>query len=109
MWCDVNNDVPMALTIQLEAVLDGQPIEDLFAFRTTSPPKRYTLQVPDPSFLTDLGLPAGDRTPAVADGYFLFLKPLSRGRHTLTFQKTNPDQSVAGVNYILIVRGGDDD
>lgn len=107
--CDVNNDVPVAPTTQLEAALDGQPIEDLFAFRTTSPPGGYTLRVPDPSFLTDLGLPAGDRTPAVADGYFLFLKPLSRGRHTLTFQKTDPDQSVAGVNYTLIVQGGDDE
>jgi hypothetical protein len=107
--CDVNNDVPVAPTTTLEAALDGEPIEDLFAFRTQSPPGGYTLRVPDPSFLTDLGLPAGDRTPAVADGYFLFLKPLSHGRHTLSFHKTNPDQSVAGVNYTLIVRGGDDD
>jgi hypothetical protein len=107
--CDVNNDVPVAPSIAFEATLDGEPIEDLFAFRTQSPPGGFTLRVPNPSFLTDLGLPAGDRTPAVADGYFLFLKPLKRGRHTLNFQMTNPDQSVRGVNYTLIVRGGDDD
>ncbi|HEV7671376.1 MAG TPA: hypothetical protein VGS22_22895 [Thermoanaerobaculia bacterium] len=105
--CDVNNDVPAAPTTSLEAALDGEPIGDLFAFRAMSPPGGYTLRIPDPSFLTDLGLPAGDRSPAVADGYFLFLKPLERGRHTLTFRMTRPDQTVTGVNYTLIVRGGD--
>ena len=74
-----------------------------------SPPGGFTLRVANPSFLTDLGLPAGDRTPAMADGYFLLLKPLERGRHTLTFRMINADQSVTGVNYTLIVRGGGHD
>jgi hypothetical protein len=45
----------------------------------------------------------------VADGYFLLLKPLKHGQHTLSFRMTNPDQSVRGVNYTLIVGDGDDD
>ena len=107
--CDVNNDVPAAPAISFEAALDGEPIKDLFAFRSMSPPGGFTLRVPNPSFLTDLGLPAGNRTPAMADGYFLHLKPLKHGVHTLNFRLTNPDSSVTGVNYTLIVRGGDHD
>ncbi len=107
--CDVNNDVPAAPAVTFEAVLDGQPIEDLFAFRTTSPPGGFTLHVPSPSFLTDLGLSPGDRTPAISDGYFLFLKPLRPGVHHLNFRMVQADASVTGVNYTLVVRGGHDD
>ena len=102
--CDVNNDVPVAPAISFEATLDGEPVDDLFAYRTQSQPGGFTLRAPNPSFLTDLGFPAGDRSPAMADGYFLFLKPLEIGRHTLSFRMVNPDQSEAGVNYTLIVR-----
>ncbi|HEX7186453.1 MAG TPA: hypothetical protein VF756_31825 [Thermoanaerobaculia bacterium] len=107
--CDVNNDVPVAPGISFEVTLDGEPVEDLFAFRTQSQPGGFTLRVPDPSFLTDLGLTPGDRSPAVADGYFLFLKPLSPGEHTLNLRVIHPDQSERGVNYTLIIQGGDDD
>lgn len=105
--CDVNNDVPVAPSISFEVVLDGVPVEDLFAFRAQSQPGGFTLRAPDPSFLTDLGFAAGDRAPAVADGYFLFLKPLKPGVHTLNFRLTNPDQSQTGVNYTLIIKGDD--
>jgi len=101
--CDVNNDVPAAPSISFEATLDGVPVEDLFAYRAQSQPGGFTLRAPNPSLLTDLGFTAGDRTPAVADGYFLFLKPLKSGAHTLNFRMINPDQSEAGVNYTLIV------
>jgi len=107
--CDVNNDVPVAPAISLQATLDGAPIEDLFAYRAQSQPGGFTLRVPNPSFLTDLGVTPGDRTPAVADGYFLFLKPLKHGQHTLSVRMVNSDQSVRGVNYTLIAGGGDGD
>jgi len=102
--CDVNNDVPVAPGISFEVTLDGEPVEDLFAYRAQSTPGGFTLRAPNPSFLTDLGFAPGDRSPAVADGYFLFLKPLETGRHTLSFRMINPDQSEAGVNYTLVVR-----
>jgi hypothetical protein len=104
--CDVNNDVPVAPGISLEAVLDGAPVTDLFAYRAQSRPAGFTLHVPDPSLLTDIGFAAGDRFPAVSDGYFLFLKPLKPGEHTLSVRMVNPDQSETGVNYTLIVGGG---
>jgi hypothetical protein len=101
--CDVNNDVPVAPNVSFEVTLDGVPVKDLLAFRAQSTPGGFTLRVPNPSFITDLGLPAGDRFPAVADGYFLFLKPLLPGVHTLKLRQTNADQTQAGVNYRLIV------
>ncbi|MFL6234817.1 MAG: hypothetical protein ACJ76N_16910 [Thermoanaerobaculia bacterium] len=107
--CDVNNDVPAAPAISLQATLDGAPVEDLFAFRAQSQPGGFTLRVPNPSFLTDLGVAAGNRSPAVADGYFLLLKPLKPGEHTLSFRMINPDQTVRGVNYTLIIGEGEDD
>lgn len=101
--CDVNNDVPVAPNVSFEATLDGVRLKDLLAFRAQSTPGGFTLRVPNPSFITDVGLPPGDRFPAVADGYFLFLRPLLPGVHTLRLRQTNADQSVAGVNYTLIV------
>lgn len=102
--CDVNNDVPAAPGTSFEVTLDGEPIGDLFAFRAQSQPGGFTLRVSNPSFLTDLGVAPGNRSTAVADGYFLFLKPLKRGTHTLNLRMTNPDQSQTGVNYTLIIQ-----
>jgi hypothetical protein len=102
--CDVNDDVSLAPDISFEVVIDGVPVEDLFAFRAQSQPGGFTLRVPDPSLLTDFGFPSGDRSPAVADGYFLFLKPLAPGEHTLNFIMTDHrDQTQRGVNYTLII------
>jgi hypothetical protein len=106
--CDVNNDVSLAPGISFAATLDGVPVEDLFAFRAQSQPGGFTLRVPNPSFLTDLGLAPGNRSTAVADGYFLFLKPLEPGTHTLSFRMIQPGQPDTGVNYTLIVEDGDD-
>ena len=102
--CDVNNDVPVAPGISFKASLDGVPVRDLFAYRAQSQPGGFTLRVPNPSFLTDLGFAPGDRSPAVADGYFLYLKPLKPGVHNLSFRMVNPDQSENGVNYTLIIQ-----
>jgi hypothetical protein len=110
--CDVNNDIALAPDIAIEATLDGVPIKDLFAYRAQSLPGGFTLHIPDPSLLLDLysealGLTPGDRFPAVSDGYFMYLKPLKSGKHTLNFAITNPDQSKAGVNYTLIITPAD--
>ena len=102
--CDVNNDVPVAPGLSFAVTLDGEAVQDLFAFRAQSQPGGFTLRVPDPSFLTDLGLASGDRSTAVADGYFLFLKPLSPGQHTLSLRMITPGQPDTGVNYTLIIQ-----
>ena len=106
--CDVNEDIPVAPEIAFEVTLDGVPVNDLFAFRAQSQPGGFTLRIPNPSLLTDLGIAPGDRSTAVADGYFLYLKPLSPGEHTLNLRSINADQSEAGVNYTLIVEDEND-
>ena len=110
--CDVNNDVSLAPNISFEVILDGVAVEDLFAYRAQSPPGGFTLRVPTQSLLTDPSFTApqppfssGDRSPAVGDGYFLFVKPLKPGVHTLHLLMTTPGQpdTDTGVNYTLIV------
>jgi hypothetical protein len=101
--CDVNVSVPPATDTSFEVVIDGVPVKDIFTFRTQSQPGGFTLRAPEPSLLTDFGFSKGDRSPAVADGYFMFLKPLNLGKHTLNLIMTYPDQSKAGVNFTLIV------
>jgi hypothetical protein len=102
--CDVNNDIPVAPDISFEVEIDGVAVEDLFASRAQSPPGGFTLRVPNPSLLTDLGFAPGDRSPAVADGYFLFVKPLPPGVHTINFIMNFSDGSEGrGVNYTLTV------
>ena len=102
--CDVNNDVPVAPNVSFEVTLDGVPVTDLLSYRAQSEPGGFTLRVPNPSFITDLGFAPGDRFPAVADGYFLFLKPLRPGKHALNFRMIQPGQPDAGVNYTLIIQ-----
>jgi hypothetical protein len=104
--CDVNNDVQLAPRISFKASIDGVPVKDLFAFRAQSPPGGFTLRIPEGSLFTEFGFSPGDRFPAVADGYFLLLKPLKPGEHTLSVSMTNLDQSETGVNYTLIVPSG---
>lgn len=101
--CDASLTVPLASSASLEVVIDGDPVKDLFAFRAQSQPGGFTLHVPEPSLLTGWGYSSGNRFPAVADGYFMFLKPLSPGKHTLNIIMTYPGQLPAGVNYTLIV------
>jgi hypothetical protein len=102
--CDVNNDVPVAPSISFEVKIDGKPVKDLFALRVQSKSEGFTLKIPDASLLTEWGFSPGDRSPAVSDGYFLYLKPLKPGKHTLKVVMTNADGSLTGVNWTLIVR-----
>src|SRR5262249_10236422 len=59
--CDVNNDVPQAPSISFGVIIDGVPVEDLFAYRAQSQPGGFTLRIPNHSLLTDLGFASGDR------------------------------------------------
>lgn len=73
------------------ATVDGEPVpldpaNDHFracagTVRRCSAPA-FSLTLPDQNLL---GIAAGKYRPAVADGYYLMLKPLPKGCHTLTF------------------------
>jgi hypothetical protein len=102
--CDVNDDVPLAPDISIEVILDGVAVKDIFAFRAQSEPGGFTLRIRPNSLLADLGFPPGMRSPVVADGYYLLLRPLKPGEHTLRFVMTiAADGSQTGVNYTLII------
>ena len=68
----------------IEVEVDGVPINDVAAYRSTSPVFEATL--PDNNILQFLGctdaLP-GTYGPMVADGYALLLAPLPVGEHTI--------------------------
>jgi hypothetical protein len=64
----------------LKASVDGRPIPSLQEYRIQSPPFNFTL--PGNNIL---GLPANVATQAIADGNWVFLKPLSPGSHKITF------------------------
>jgi hypothetical protein len=66
----------------LEAELDGVPLQQLFDYRT--PSGLFTL-LPDASFSAIDGCVTGDPQPAVSDGFWVMLMPLSVGEHTLGF------------------------
>ena len=82
----------------LECTVDGIPLEDLFDQRAESP--AFTL--PD----TVLG-GGGDRFPAVADGFWIMLAPLSVGEHEIHFSMEITEGPFAGnshdVTYLLTV------
>jgi hypothetical protein len=65
----------------LKASVDGRLIPSLQGYRIQSPPFNFTL--PRNNIL---GLSANVTTQAIADGNWVFLKPLSPGSHKITFR-----------------------
>jgi len=65
----------------LFASVDGLPIRHLQEYRIQSPPFDFTL--PQNNIL---GMPANTTTQAIADGNWVFLKPLSPGIHKIMFK-----------------------
>ena len=76
----------------LDIEIDGQSIKDLENFRFQSnPPVKINIPLGDIFGITlpkpdGLGLNPGLYGPAVADGYWILLAPLSLGRHTIHFK-----------------------
>ncbi len=85
----------VAITNELHASIDGQPVQDLFSYRVRSDPFCYTLPATDNILqffglnLTGFGCLAGFCIcPAVSDGFWLLLTPLPAGQHTINFGGT---------------------
>jgi hypothetical protein len=66
--------------VNLACTLDGRPVTNLGNYRFES--DQFAFTAPDPWIFSPA--PSGAGT-AVADGYYLFLKPLSVGRHVLHY------------------------
>ena len=100
--CDVNDDLVSGEdkndvvynSVNLKFTIDdlstrAQPdlrIADPYGYRAQTPPGGYTQYFPPGSLFTEPdwgGLPPGPRFPAVADGYWVFLKPLPAGHYRI--------------------------
>jgi hypothetical protein len=67
-----------------EASIDGVAVQNLSHYRFQSPVTQYRL--PNDNVFTvlfDFSVPAGTYAPAVSDGYWLLLKPLTPGVHDI--------------------------
>ena len=96
--CDVNDDIPIAPDVALKVIIDGKPVEDLYAYRAQSQPGGFVLK----ALFGALDSPLH---PAVADGYWIMLRPLSHGIHTVSFgADLNLDGTLdLGADYTLYV------
>lgn len=96
------------LVNSLTLTVDGRTVGRLFDRRYTS---RLFIFKGDPSLKTSIdGCITGDRQPAVSDGYYVMLKPLSRGTHTVVFTATDTRGTATSVTYNLTIgRSGDRD
>ena len=84
----------------LEASIDGVPVQAVSSYRAAS--SVFSLQLAADNVF---GAPAGTYEPAVADGYYLLVTPLTRGQHTIHFKGTTGDDSfTTEVTYNLTVR-----
>jgi hypothetical protein len=68
------------LVTQLDVVVDGQSLNDLFSYRATSHLFTFTA---DPSLVAFDSCVTGTQQYGVTDGYWILLRPLSLGSHTI--------------------------
>ena len=68
----------------LQATLDGVPLKNLSQYRVKS--DAFDVNFPDHNIWGVKGGP----TRSAADTYFIFLKPLSSGKHVFTFSGSSP-------------------
>ncbi|MEW6207829.1 MAG: hypothetical protein AB1631_05640 [Acidobacteriota bacterium] len=81
----------MDMATDLECEVDGVPVEDLMGrYRAVSPPFEITL--PENNVFPVAGCtdPFPLTFPAVSDGYWVMLAPLSVGHHTIHFHGSLP-------------------
>lgn len=99
--CDVSDDI-VPLVTGLEVTIDGKRVEDPFAYRAQSPPDGFVFSIPEGSMLNEFGIQAGDRDPAVADGWWLMLA-LAPGKHTIRIVVKTGEDIAMDVTYNLTV------
>jgi hypothetical protein len=90
----------------MEADVDGVPIDGLTQYRGTSGLFTWG-PLPANNLLEFFGFnaPAGTTSPAVQDGYYLMLAPLSMGAHTIHFTGSIGSAFGLDVTYHLTVGG----
>ncbi len=106
---DANGDIEGANPI-ISCVIDGVPVDDVFAFRAQTPPGGFTLNNLD-LFNELFGLSLTPRFPAISDGYWLMVRGLGPGEHEIQILATVPNPLPGpplfelDVTYILTLGG----
>lgn len=109
------NDLQHALGFRAEtlyATVDGVPVPKLdpatSPYRACAGPRRQCARPFSFTFDAEnlFGLPAGTYEPAVADGFYLLLPPLSPGPHTVSFGGTGNLGGPFSVNVVYNLRVG---
>lgn len=85
--------VPGSLVLEI----DGERLTNAEDYRVESPLFTYG-PLPEENVL---GAPAGATTPAVSDGVFVMLHPLSTGTHTIHFRGVIDVSSIGGPVFML--------
>jgi len=80
----------------LQATLDGVNLKQLDKYRVTSP--LFNATYPTHNLF---GSPAG-QTQGISDGYWIFLQPLSPGKHELHFSGLSPGNPTTGISNFSI-------
>jgi len=91
----------------LHASIDSEPVNDLFEHRERAPIFGYTEQLTDNVIEVVFGYAgpdsAGTVFPVVADGYYLMLRPLPVGQHTISFGGTLSGVGDLDITYHVTV------
>ena len=88
----------LAELTSMSVEIDGAPVSALDSYRAPSP--AFDLILPDNNVF---GAPAGVYTPTAADGFYLMLRPLASGQHTIHIRAEFGADAV-DVTYLLTVR-----
>jgi hypothetical protein len=86
---------------QLSLTVDGAAVPDLFDRRVATGLFEFTGDI---SLKTSIdGCITGSPQPAVSDGFFVLLKPLSQGEHTIAFGAATPSFQSSLIYHIDVV------
>ena len=83
----------------LACTVDGRAVNDLWSYRADSPRGGFALDLPADNLLDAL---PWYRYPCISDGYWLMLKPLDRGVHTVRFSSASPTISLDMTYHITV-------
>ena len=83
----------------LEVYIDGVSLSDPFRYRADSPEGGFVFVIEEGTILTQLGIDAGEYDPAIVDGYWVLIRPLAVGGHTIRWLSSGQFQDGSFYSY----------
>lgn len=96
----------MAVTHDYSIQVDGAAVGNLKSFRIGAGNPAFCITLPPQNLYRYFGYKAAPGTycPAVSDGVYLMLAPMSSGRHVIHFNGSFGDYFSFDITYILSIR-----